>query len=158
MNHFKLENNNFKIFIKNSRAGLESQLFEPDFDIPEIKELMLKNPVPSYVKKLIRALDRLTVEDRIIWSADFEGFFRGVVVKDCRFSNFKIIVEHDSPMDFDDYNIDNLNDFDSAYRISLIKDGVGIKKFEYIINLEIDNDEVMHLFDTIERKQTQLNN
>ncbi|OGI03681.1 MAG: hypothetical protein A2287_03520 [Candidatus Melainabacteria bacterium RIFOXYA12_FULL_32_12] len=157
MNYFRLENNKFKIFIKNSKAG-KSQLSESDFDIPEIKELMLKNPVPSYIRKIIRNLDSLTLEDKIIWSQDFEGFFRGLVIKDCRFSNFKIIIENDNSADFDDYGIDKLNNFESAYRISLIKDGLGSKKTEYIINLQADNDEITHLFEAIERKLIQQNN
>ena len=157
MNYFRLENSKFKIFIRNSKTGLENRESELDFDMPDIKELILSNPIPTYVKKLIRSLDNFSDEGKIIWSKDFEGFYRGVAIKECRFSNFKIILENEN-MDFDGYGISDLNDFEPFYRINLIKDDIDSKRVEYIINFKEENEELMSLFDTIEKRLLQQRN
>lgn len=157
MNDFRLEDNKFKIFIKNSKVGLENREFDVDFVMPDIKELILENPIPAYVKRLLINLDILTQEGKIIWTDDFAGFYRGVVIKECRFSNFKIVLENEN-QDFENYGISNLNDYEPYYRINLIKDTPSDKRVEYVINFREENEEIMNLFATIEKKLIQLSN
>ena len=155
MSYFKL-GSNFKVFIKNSHTGFQNQV--PELSLPEIVEITVEDEVPKSVKRIINNLDILTKDDKIIWSKDYGGFLNGIVVKECGLSNYKILIDDISLMEFGDYGAEILKDIVPICRINLIKDGLSSKKMEYVINIMPDNDELSCLLETIERKLLQESN
>lgn len=157
MDYYKEKNNYFEIFIKNSKNKSETHNNETDSGISKIIEFEYQDPMPSSIKNIIKNLSILTRDNKIIWIKDYTGIFRGIIIKNCIFSNFKIILENFNA-EFDDYGLNQLIDFEPICRISLVKDILNTPKVEYLINLNPVNDEVIDFIGSIKNKLLQENN
>lgn len=90
MDYFKNDNGELGNFIQNSRTKIENSLNRMDSKTFRQKSC---NLLPDLVRKIVNNLDMLTKEEKIIWSKDKMSLLRGIVIEDCLFSGYKIIIE-----------------------------------------------------------------
>lgn len=153
MSYFKFKSINFKNFIENSKAKLENSLYgnENEFDKTE----HFKTPLES---RIIKNIETLTQNEKIIWSMDSELAFRGVVVENCTFCDYQIIICKNQIIDNEKLVYDT--DYSpETYIISFIKGILTLDKIEYFVDpYSAENNVLAKLLCTINKKLIQQKN
>jgi len=152
MNYFILENSDFNDFIKNSTIKMTSNIHKKNSDILEMN---VKSPLPYIVKSFIDKFKTLTVDEKIIWHKFSDGFYVGIVIKRCVFSNYKIIIER---KDLQRSNIplfNKLKNQGDKFKISLLKNALANDKADYIFNLTDCRNELTDFFNILEKRIVQ---
>jgi hypothetical protein len=177
MDYFK--NNDLENFIQKSKTKIENSLNRMNSKTFRQES---GNLLPALIGKIIKNLDILTKEEKIIWSRDKKALLRGIVIEDCLFSGYKIIIEKWDMPNFNGKRIagshcaavTELNkkddpkqqaeskyssfDFFQKFKISFVKGILNAERIEYIMNFEENYNEITRLFGTIEAKLSQQKN
>jgi len=163
MDYFK--NSDLENFIQKSKTKIENSLNRMN---PKTFKQESGNLLPALIGRIIKNLDILTKEEKIIWSRDKKALLRGIVIEDCLFSNYKIIIEkwdmpHITGKKIAGFcrgngNETSLVNFFQKYKISFVKGILNAERIEYITNLEENYNEITCLFSTIEIKLSQQKN
>lgn len=146
---------NFKNFIRNSKTKLENSLLGLDL-------INIFNPVNplevSVEEKVIMNLNSLTQEDKIVWSRISSNLFKGVLIENCTFSNYRIMLERELFKHNDIYNF-KMNKPHETYRICLMKGNISFEEFEYLSESFTGKvDVICKLMGSIEKKLIQQTN
>jgi|GEM_PF-3042713 len=154
MSYFKSNDNDLENFIQKSKIKIENSLNRMDSKTFKQESV---NFLPALVRKIVRNLDILTKEGKIIWSRDKKSVLRGIVIEDCLFSGYKIIIEKWDMPNICAKKIAGFA-FLQKYKISFVKGILNAERIEYITNLEESHNEITRLFGTIEVKFFQQRN
>ncbi|MDD3013306.1 MAG: hypothetical protein PHC34_06340 [Candidatus Gastranaerophilales bacterium] len=154
MAYFKNNDGDLENFIQNSRTKIKNSLNRMNSKTFRQES---GNLLPALIGKIIKNLDILTKEDKIIWSRDKKALLRGIVIKDCLFSDYKIIIEKWDMPNINKKRIAGFHFFDK-YKISFVKGILNAERIEYITNLEENYKEISCLFNTIEIKISRQKN
>ena len=155
MSYFKFKSINFKNFIENSRAKLENSLYGYE-DESDSRNCLAEQV--SVENRILKNLDILTHDEKIIWSADSEVVFRGVVVENCALCDYKIIICKNQIGDSQKflYNSDHSSE---SFVVSFIKGILTIEKIEYFIDpYDMEHNLLAQLIGTINKKLLQQKN
>jgi len=153
MSYFKLNCTDFKNFIHNSKIKLENSLYgRSDFEINSgLSGAEFSGKNLSVEEKIINNLEVLSNEDKIIWTKDSPQSYRGVVVENCTFSDYKILLYPG--------RTGSNGDLPCAYKIIFIKGILTYEKIEYFTSgLNNEEDLMERLLTAINRKLIQQRN
>lgn len=149
MSYFKLNCDNFKTFIFNSRIMIENSLYGVDSSKGNIKSF---DDESSVELRIINNLDTLTQEEKIIWSKESDSMYRGVVLENCTFSDYTIVLYREQI----EFNSDSNQEM---YSISFMKDFLTYEKIEYFGEALNEKDNAINnLLETVDRKLLQQQN
>jgi hypothetical protein len=143
---------NFKNFLRNSKIGMENNIY--GIDVLEQPHKPYDKPC-STEQKIINNLDILTKEDKILWLKDLKGVFKGVIIENCTFSEYRILIKKDflTPEEILKYKVGYLSE---KYKIFLLKGVAAFEKIEYISNPDDQKvDFACSLINSIEKKILQ---
>ena len=146
---------NFRNFLRNSKIRIENTIYGLDILDPLNKEY---NKPDTTEEKIINNLDILTKEDKILWLKDLNGVFKGVILENCTFASYRILIKRDflTPEEILKHKVGYLSE---KYKIFLLKGILAFEKFEYITNADKRKpDLVDSLIDSIEKKVVQQSN
>jgi hypothetical protein len=166
MNYFKNNSNDLENFLKKSKNKIEKSINR--MGVNSFKQ-ETGNFLPSLVGKIIKRLDALTKEEKILWSREKNSLLRGIILEDCIFSDYRIIIEKWNMPNFsrkkiagNNYNNEepfyNSNNNFQKFKISFVKGILNAEKVEYIIDFEENHNNIKNLFKTIETKFSQQKN
>lgn len=146
---------NFKNFIRNSKIKLENNLSGLDL----INVFRSVNPSEiSNNERILLNLDTMTQEEKIVWMKISANIFQGVLLENCTFANYKIIIERELFKHRDIYNF-NITKPQERYTIRFIKGELEFEKLEYICELFSGKVDIMcRLMSCIEKRVIQQNN
>ena len=142
MADFKFSEGDFVSFIKDSLNKLEKNKYKRIFGCSK--------SVLSTEYRIIDNIDNLTNDNKIVWSKESEDFYRGIVLENCAFSDYRIYLERVYVPEADQYN--------DSYRVSFTKGVLVIEKIEYIAGVIDYCEKINALMDTIEQKLLQESN
>ena len=139
---YYISGEDFNNFLHNSRNKLEAKLLNS-----KLSEIRYEstNPMPDFVKNIIKNLKFLTCENKILWNKDNYGIYRGLTLGECLFSDYKIIIEKWNNSGSEYKLIQN-------YKISFVKGIISPVKIEYITGLVQNNIRIAQLLDLINKK------
>jgi len=152
MDYFK--NGDLENFIQKSKTKIENSLNRMNSKTFKQES---GNLLPALIGRIIKNLDILTKEEKIIWSRDKKALLRGIVIKDCLFSGYKIIIEKWDMPNLNGKRIAGFHFFDK-YKISFVKGILNAERIEYITNFEENYSEISSLLSTIEIKLSRQKN
>lgn len=166
MNYFKNNSNDLENFLKKSKNKIEKSINR--MGVNSFKQ-ETGNFLPSLVGKIVKSIDNLTKEEKILWSRDKNSLLRGIILEDCIFSDYRIIIEKWNMPNFNRHKIagnSNINEetfYNSdnkfqKFKISFVKGILSAEKVEYIIDFEENYNDIKNLFKTIETKFSQQKN
>ena len=152
MDYFK--NGDLENFIQKSKTKIENSLNRMNSKTFKQES---GNLLPALIGRIIKNLDILTKQEKIIWSRDKKALLRGIVIEDCLFSDYKIIIEKWNMPNITEKRIAGIHFF-QKYKISFVKGILNAERIEYITNFEENYNEISRLFSTIEAKLSQQKN
>jgi len=155
MPSYKFKCDNFKNFIRDSKNKIENSLY--GIECVDSKRLKLEE-LNSQELRIIRNLEVLTQEDKIIWSKDSEDSYRGVVMENCTFSDYRILISKEV-VDWDESSYYGCDYLTEVYRISFIKGLLTFEKIEYFSDAFNSSDDIINrLLEAINKKLVQQQN
>lgn len=146
---------NFKNFLRNSKISMENTIY--GLDVLEPIHKQYERPC-STEQKIINNLDILTKENKILWQKDLKGVFKGVIIENCTFSEYRILIKRDflTPEEILKYKVGYLSE---KYKIFLLKSFSAFEKYEYISHFNGQKvDPADSLINSIENKILQQSN